>query len=368
MLPISFTQTKFLNPLNMIKAFIWFFLRGFQLNNKKKYEKIVIKNFDKSEFLNLIIPNDIEVVSKVEDDTLILLSKFKPYLFLKYIFSLKKIRLLDKNFFLSSEASTRFRLNYYDFSSLQEREEYINISNKNFESLKKFKNFDSIALLGTGPSYDLARSHYQNRNLEIVACNSGIYDDQLWDVGCKIFCFADPVFHFGSSPEAHRFKNAVLKRFNNEKFFIICPIVAFPILVHDWKIDKRFIIGFQPSGNNYKIGSNKNLLSPNTSNVLTEFMLPIASLLAKNIYLGGFDGREKNETNFWKYSKKTIQTLDEHKDNHPSFFYDRSIKKYYRTHISILRKQIHALEKKGYVIGNITNSNIEILKERIINE
>ena len=139
-------------------------------------------------------------------------------------------------------------------------------------------------------------------------------------------------------------------------------------MVHDWKIDKRFIIGFQPSGNNYKIGSNKNLLSPNTSNVLTEFMLPIASLLAKNIYLGGFDGREKNETNFWKYSKKTIQTLDEHKDNHPSFFYDRSIKKYYRTHISILRKQIHALEKKGYVIGNITNSNIEILKERIINE
>ena len=86
MLPISFTQTKFLNPLNIIKAFIWFSLRGFQLKNKKKYKKIVISNFDKSEFLDLVIPNDIEVVSKVEDDSLILLSKFKPYLFLNIYF------------------------------------------------------------------------------------------------------------------------------------------------------------------------------------------------------------------------------------------------------------------------------------------
>ena len=368
MLPISFTQTRFINPIVLFKAFIWFLLRGFQLNNNKKYKNIFLHNLDKNDFSNLLIPDNIKVTKKIEQGTLILLGKFKIFFILRLIFSLKKVRLVDKNFYLSSEASTRLRLYYYDFSDISERTNYINTSMENFKSLKKIINFENIALLGTGPSYDKAKDYYHEKNLEIVSCNSAIYDDDLWNSGCKIICFGDPVFHFGNSSEAYRFKQEVIKRFNTKKFYIICPIVAFPILVHDWKIDKRYIIGLQPSENNYKIGINKNLLSPNTSNVLTEFMLPFGSLLSKNIYLGGFDGRDKNETNFWKYSKKTTQTLDEHKDNHPSFFYDRNIKKYYRTHISILRKQIYELEKNGYLISNVTNSNIEILKERNINE
>ena len=90
MLPISFTQTKFLNPLNIIKAFLWFLLRSFQLNNQNKYEKIFIEQLDKSEFVNLSIPNDIRVVTEIEEDSLILVGKFKPSIFLKYLFSLKK--------------------------------------------------------------------------------------------------------------------------------------------------------------------------------------------------------------------------------------------------------------------------------------
>ena len=114
-------------------------------------------------------------------------------------------------------------------------------------------------LLGTGPSFDKARDYYQDKNLEVVSCNSGIYDEQLWNSGCRIICFGDPVFHFGNSTEAQRFKKEVINRFNNQKFYIVCPIVAFPILVNDWKIDQNFIIGLQPSENNLKIGSNKNL-------------------------------------------------------------------------------------------------------------
>ena len=140
------------------------------------------------------------------------------------------------------------------------------------------------------------------------------------------FFFADPVFHFGNSKEAKRFKNQVIKRFQNENFFIICPIVAFPILVNNWKIDERYIIGFQPSNSNLKLGDEENLLAPNSSNILTELMIPAASILSKEIYLGGFDGREKSEKNFWQYSNKTHQTLDEHRENHPSFLMTEILK------------------------------------------
>ena len=96
-------------------------------------------------------------------------------------------------------------------------------------------------------------------------------------------------------------------------------------------------------------------------------MFPISAMISKKIYLGGFDGRDLNEKNFWKYSETTFQTLDEHKENHPSFFNDRNINKYYKRHVSNLSRQINDLEKEGYQIYNVTNTNIGILNERMIN-
>ena len=45
------------------------------------------------------------------------------------------------------------------------------------------------------------------------------------------------------STEALRFKSEVIKKFNNSKFFIVCPLECFPILKHSWGIDENFIIG-----------------------------------------------------------------------------------------------------------------------------
>ena len=93
-------------------------------------------------------------------------------------------------------------------------------------------------------------------------------------------------------------------------------------------------------------------------------MLPVASKISKNIELAGFDGRKKYEKNFWQYSEKTFQPLDEHKLDHPSFFNDRNIDKYYREHLKILRKQINLLEDNSYIVLNKTPSNIIFLQER----
>ena len=62
MLPISFKQTKFINPLNLIKSFIWFLFRKIQLKNTKKYKKIFLHDFSESEVSSLPIPIQIQIV------------------------------------------------------------------------------------------------------------------------------------------------------------------------------------------------------------------------------------------------------------------------------------------------------------------
>ena len=364
-LPISFIQTKFINPKNILKSIFWYFLRSFQINNIHKHKHIFIYHENLEEINNLDIPKEIRLTSKIDNETLILIYKFNLKLIIKNLKNIRRVRLIDKEFFLTSEASTRFRMYYFDFCSVSERNKYKMLSIENFYSLKKSLLETPVALLGTGPSFTEAKKVFVENKYNIISCNSSIYDDELWHGDCKILCFADPVFHFGTSKEANRFKNAVINRFENKKFYIVCPIFAVPILINNWGIDCKFVIGIDSLNSN---GNNNILTSKNTSNVLTEFMLPLGSLIGKEIYFGGFDGRDKEEKEFWQYSHKTHQTLDEHRIQHPSFFSDRSMSKYYKQHINILEKQINDLEKQNYKIINITKSFIPALKKRGIDE
>ncbi|MAV05171.1 MAG: hypothetical protein CMC31_05910 [Flavobacteriaceae bacterium] len=364
-LPISIAQTRFLNPINLLKALLWYFFRSFQINNNHKYRSLFLGDDNIEIIKKLYIPKEIKIISKPDKDSIILISKFNLYLLIKNIKNFKSIRIVDKNFFLTSEASTRLRLFYYDFLSPEEKQEYKNLSIKNFNSLQIPLSDQVIGLLGTGPSYNEAKDIFLKNKFNIISCNSSIYDDELWERDCKILCFADPVFHFGNSNEANRFKTAVINRFRLKKFHIVCPISAVPILINIWNLDERYIIGIDSLSKN---NDNRALTANNTSNVLTEFMLPTASLITKEIYLGGFDGRDSSEKNFWKYSDQTHQTLDEHIENHPSFFNDRNISKYYNKHLTILKNQIVNLEKSNYKIINVTKSYIPVLNQRYRNE
>ena len=201
---------------------------------------------------------------------------------------------------------------------------------------------------------------------KIITCNSAIYDDELWINDNVSLCFADPVFHFGQSQEAVRFKKEVIKKFHHKPFYIIVPIECFQILKTNWGIDENYIIGLKKGFHeSYKGQFGESINMKRSSNVLTEFMIPISRMLSKNILLGGFDGREKQETNFWKYDKEVNQDLSQHIQTHSSFFKDRDMLKYYEKHINILEKQIKNLEKKGYLFKNLTRSNIDFLNERI---
>ena len=363
MLPISLSQVNSLSFKNLFKIFIWTIFRNFQHKNKKKYSSVFF--VDKASDNNLYLPVGIEIVKDINKNTLIIINKFKIIKILKNIFRLNRIRLADKDFFLTSEASTNMRLWYFDFSSKDERINYSSISKRNLDRLVSEFNNEKICILGTGPSFDSALKIFRANDNNIITCNSAIYENNLWNDKKHILCFADPVYHFGKSDEALRFKSEVIKKFNNIKFFIVCPIECFPILRDSWGIDEKYIIGLsRDSESLYRNIDNEFIDIKKTSNILTEYMLPLSSMLSKNIFLGGFDGRENDEKNFWKYSDTTNQEINDHQIQHPSFFKDRDMKKYYFSHLSILEKQIKDLEKKGFIIRNVTNSNIQFLNDR----
>lgn len=366
MLPISISQIKHLNLKNLFKIIFWTIIRFIQINNKNNYQFIYILGPSGVNNHGIYIPESVLITKNINTQTIILITKFNLLEIVKKIRHFKRFRIVDKNFFLTSEASTNMRLWYCDFTSGKDKVLYKEISEINLARLISTNINKPIAVLGTGPSYNSAKDYFIKKEIKIITCNSAVYDSDLWKINNVSLCFADPVFHFGQSEEAMKFKNEVIKKFNEKPFYIILPIEGFPIVKNNWGIDEGYLIGLQKGSQTQLNGQfGETIKLKRTSNILTEFMIPLSTMTSKNIFLGGFDGRETQEKNFWQYANNTNQDLDPHVESHPSFFNDRDMLKYYENHIKILENQISGLEKKGYVFNNITESNIEFLNKRI---
>jgi len=337
MLPISISQLNYFNLKNILKMFFWSVIRFFQLKNNRNYKSIYILGSHDKEVNNLYIPSNVSISDKPNKDSIILITEFNLLKILKNILYLKRFRIVDKKFFLTSEASTSMRLWYCDFTSESNKKLISKSIEKNLKSFIFDNSTEALAVLGTGPSYSYAKEYFLKNRKKIITCNSAIYDDELWINGNASLCFADPVFHFGQSQEAIKFKKEVIKKFHNKPFYIIVPIECFPIVNINWGIDKNYIIGLKKGFHEFYKGQfGENINMKRTSNILTEFMIPLSIMLSKNILLGGFDGREKQETNFWKYDKEVNQDLSQHIKTHSSFFNDLEMLKYYEEHINIL--------------------------------
>ena len=170
MLPISLSQIKSFNIKNQFKISIWAIFRSFQLKNKKKYSSVYFDKDTEITKTKIYLPNNIETVKTIKEDTLIIINKVKISNILKQIFRLKNVRLADKSFFLTSEASTNMRLWFYDFSSENDRKKYNNISLKNLNELVSSIDTEKISLLGTGPSFQKALKVFKTNNY-IITCN-----------------------------------------------------------------------------------------------------------------------------------------------------------------------------------------------------
>ena len=239
----------------------------------------------------------------------------------------------------------------------------------------KSKCNDEVYLFGSGPSVNI----FENKNIDIknsvsIVCNSVVKNVELLKkIDPKIVVASDAVFHSGYSKYAFEFRNSLINALElfSEMVFIV-PMRDY--LIYKSTLPKQYearIIAVKTiHTNHYNVNLLKKKTLKATSNVLTAFLLPIASSISKNIIMIGFDGKTKEDKNiFWKYDKKSqfIESIDHTKNAHPAFYhvdYDC----YYEKHMQELELLVKLLKFKGYQMKTYGSSNIPVLKSMVNND
>lgn len=224
-------------------------------------------------------------------------------------------------------------------------------------------------VFATGPSLDrVFDREIPERSVKVV-CNSIVRnDDLLSHIQPDVLTFADPVFHFGPSAYAAQFRADAVRAIKEYDCWCVVSTPGDVLLeAHFPEIADRVIgISSQSRVSQFHFPASDNLWVRSTGNIMTRLMLPIASALADHIHLFGADGREENESYFWKHSSiaQYDSLMNSAVQTHPSFFRDRLYTDYYERHIELLGELIEFGEAHGKRYDSLTPSYIPALHER----
>ena len=245
-------------------------------------------------------------------------------------------------------------------------------SERNYRRLeRRVADADRAFVFATGPSLDRAMEFDFPDDAVSVVCNSIVRnDDILSTVQPDVLVFADPVFHFGPSRYADEFRQDVAKTVRGYDCTVAIPRSNYGLLVNHYPEFRDAVVGIRVTGSEEPIYPTADRLEVMaTDNIMTLYMLPIASALADEVYIVGADGREEDESYFWEHSE-TAQYDDELMrmavDTHPSFFRDRVYEDYYQQHLETLEEMLMYGEQRGVSYYSVTDSYIPCLDERKI--
>jgi hypothetical protein len=236
---------------------------------------------------------------------------------------------------------------------------------------ERFCNSDRSYVFATGPSLSRAQEmDFEDNSLKIV-CNSIVKNDEmLAHIEPDVLVFADPVFHFGPSRYAQRFREDAATALRRHDCLAVIP-----------QRHRSLFAGYYPEINVVGLSS-KDTATPlfpqrdslevmSTNNIMTWFMLPIASAITDEINIIGADGREKGESYFWEHNEDAQYDDDLMKsavDTHKSFFRDEIYSDYYEQHCETLSSFIQHGELQGKEYRTLTDSHVDCLAERTVNE
>lgn len=183
--------------------------------------------------------------------------------------------------------------------------------------------------------------------------------------GPDLLVFADPVFHFSPCEYAAMFRDDALKVVQKYKCFVMVPDFTVPLMLAHYPELQEYLIGMHTK-NDFNIPNLEKYYVKGSSNILTLYMIPVASSISQNIFIIGADGRKPDENYFWKHSSSAqysnlMQTAF---DTHPSFFRDRVYTDYYDRHCKFLDKLLQYGESKGKKYISLTPSYIPALEKR----
>ena len=308
----------------------------------------------------------INFVTSLDDFDLVLFTDAKAVLAKPWW--IHKSDMLDKWYFSTVEGG----LLQHGFSKtlsesqIREIEELSTTNYTEMTNLNKHKSKSYCFV--TGPSFDRYKEfHFEPDSFKVI-CNSTVKNDEFLEyIGSPdLLVFADPVFHFSPSEYSAVFRDEVLKVHEKYKPYIIVPFDTVGLLLAHYPQLKDRIIGMKGKKDPFNFPTPQNLWIKSSANILTLYMLPMASSIADEINIIGADGRNPDEKYFWQHSKSAqfgdlMNTVFE---TQPSFFRDRDYKDYYEEHCNFLNDLIEHGEGKGKKYFSLTKSYIPALKNR----
>lgn len=288
---------------------------------------------------------------------------FKPLLFTNW----SRIRIVDPDYYLFAETHSYPAILWYDLLSQNERNSILDASKENFLEMFNQLSEKKSYVFGTGPSIKQALEYDFSDGIRII-CNSMVKDDEMLEhIQPQVLIFLDSVFHFGVSKYSGEFAKDVLKVVRKYHPYIITNQVGAALMQSQYPKLREKIIAVPA----LRFGSPVRL-TPETfytrdyPNVLTRYLLPLASGLSNEVDLLGFDGRAPAETYFWKHNSSTQygDKMDSTQLSHPAFFRDINYDGYYEKHCKVLHNMIKKFEKEGVSVHTLTQSFVPALSKR----
>jgi len=278
--------------------------------------------------------------------------------------NLSRVRIVDPMYYSFIEA------NAWKEVSESIRQDEDNASTATFAELEaETEAHDDAYVFATGPSLDEAVEYDISDDALKIVCNSIVKNEGLVaHIDPDVLVFADPVFHFGPSRYAAQFRRDAARVLRNHDCLAVIPRQHRGLFVERFPDIADQVVGVRRIESDDFIYPNSSRLEVvGTGNIMTVFMLPIASALTENIYIIGADGRRESESYFWEhsdtaqYDDKLMNTVAE---THPSFFRDRIYTDYYEEHVETLTEMIEDGEKRGQEYHSLTSSHVPCLQQR----
>jgi len=228
-------------------------------------------------------------------------------------------------------------------------------------------NEEKVYIFGTGPSLEDAMLPKFNFDDGLcIVCNSMVKNESLLEkLKPRLIVAADPIFHAGNSSYAAAFRKDLMNTMDKYDAYFITPMRDLKLYQKNLALKYRSKIIGVPFEN--MINPNFDLLSnfvvKSYPNVLTMFLIPLASTIGKEVNIMGCDGKEVRDNKyFWAHHKKSQfnNKMSEIKEVHPAFF-NISYEDYYENHIKQLEDMIEAGMKNNITYYNLTKSFIPIL-------
>lgn len=244
-----------------------------------------------------------------------------------------------------------------------------------FNQWKANLNFGKVYIFGTGPSLPLAASRTWDDGIRIV-CNTIVKDKSLWShIRPHIIVAADANFHFGPGGFAAAFRNDLEERLREATYCLfVYPAIFHSFIKTHLEVDERQLLPIEMGSeidkhDNFLFSIKNNFELPYIGNVLGHMLLPLACALANSVHLWGFDGKRKEDKDFWKNSEGQFyeDSKQEIKKLHPAFasmFWptEDDPEKYNRVTFGPYEAAIKNAEAAGYSFYMLHSTEHEFLK------